>query len=340
MSDPRDKADPDPDATVSMPPRKTAPKDDDATVMMPSHKGLEASDEDATVTMGALKGLKDEKKDEDATVAIPPGGLKAAEAAAETAAAMGSPREVPAAFRTEVDPDATVAGTSPPPAAPALFPIAAEPSRMPMIAGGIVVLLVVLYFVFGGGQKETPPVASNSASTATPAAPAASAPALIPAPAASTPARAPAAASAGQAKAKDALAAEIKRGTVVVAEEGGGTTITLANTHQFASGGTDSDAKVRPVLLGIAAALDKVPGAIVVTGHADATPSSNPKFPSNQELSAARGGSVAKLMASKLSDPKRVTSEGASDSKPLAPSDTQENRAKNRRVVIVVKPAS
>lgn len=137
---------------------------------------------------------------------------------------------------------------------------------------------------------------------------------------------------------KDQLAAFTKRGQVAVAEEGGGTTITIAGTHQFASGGVDPEPALRALLAGIGAALDKVPGTIVVTGHADAKPSSNPKFPSNQELSAARAQSAAKVMAAKLGDPKRVTSEGAADSKPLAPSDTAENRAKNRRVVIVVRP--
>ena len=126
---------------------------------------------------------------------------------------------------------------------------------------------------------------------------------------------------------------------MAVAEEGGGVTITFPLALQFASGGTDPEAKLRSSLLSVASALDKTPGAIVVTGHADATPSSNPKFPSNQELSAARGATAAKVMAGKLRDPNRISSDGASDSKQLAPSDTAENRAKNRRVVIVLKPA-
>ena len=132
---------------------------------------------------------------------------------------------------------------------------------------------------------------------------------------------------------------EIKRGAIAVSEDGAGTAIAIRMTHQFASGGVDPEANLRPLLQSIAVALDKVPGAIVVTGHADAKPSSNPKFPSNQALSEARAQSAAKVMAAKLSDPKRITSEGASDSKPLAPSDTNENRAKNRRVVIVVNPS-
>jgi flagellar motor protein MotB len=359
---PRKAADHDPDATVAIPPRKAA-KDDDATVMMPSRAALEEpADDDVTVTNMTREALfaqdaKDAAKvDDDATVSIPPGGLRA-EAAAETAAAIGSPTATPEAFK------AGTAGASdtPPPASV----ITAEPSRIPMIAGGLVVLLVVLYFLFSGGEKPapvatapTPPSpplsspASSAPSTASSAPPAAAAPApsapSAPAPAPSaaapaTPSAAPAASAsagpAGTSKIADLLAADIKRGTVAVAEEGGGTTITIPLSQQFASGATDPDPKLRTVLLAIASALDKTPGAIVVTGHADATPSNNAKFPSNQELSAARGATAAKLMAGKLRDPKRISSDGASDSKPLAPSDTAENRAKNRRVVIVLKPA-
>ena len=99
MSDNRDKpANHDPDATVTGFRGLTPPKaDDDATVMMPSRKALEEpapkSDDDATVMM-TRDALKEPEPDEDATVSFAPGALKA-EAAAEAAAAMGSPATPP-----------------------------------------------------------------------------------------------------------------------------------------------------------------------------------------------------------------------------------------------------
>ena len=45
-------------------------------------------------------------------------------------------------------------------------------------------------------------------------------------------------------------------------------------------------------------------------------------------------------MAPKLGDPKRLTAEGRGESEAVAPSDTDTNRAKNRRVTIILKPAS
>ena len=340
MSDKKDKpADFDPDATVmqSAPRPAEAPgHDPDATVMMGSRKDLVAPDEDATVMMrpGALGG-----GDEDATVMMP-AGLGKGEPPAE------APKRMPmAAFQRDEDPDATVIGAPPPepepepapataasapvvvpvvPVAPAperSTPVTADTSRMPLIAGGLVVVAVALYFVLGGGKP--PPPAEQK-----PEAPAAAAPAPA-APAA--PSKTPGV--------KDLLAAQVKSGSIAIAEEGGVTTITLTSVNQFASGGVDIEAKLAGSVLAIAVALDKVPGSIVVTGHADAKPSSNAKFPSNQALSAARGESVARLIAGKLRDPKRVKGEGAGDSQQVAPSDTAENRAKNRRVVIVLRPA-
>ena len=345
MSDKKDKpADFDPDATVmqSAPRPAEAPgHDPDATVMMGSRKDLVAPDEDATVMMrpGALGG-----GDEDATVMMP-AGLGKGEPPAE------APKRMPmAAFQRDEDPDATVIGAPPPepepepapataasapvvvpvvPVAPAperSTPVTADTSRMPLIAGGLVVVAVALYFVLGGGKP--PPPAEQK-----PEAPAAAAPApAAPAPAApAAPSKTPGV--------KDLLAAQVKSGSIAIAEEGGVTTITLTSVNQFASGGVDIEAKLAGSVLAIAVALDKVPGSIVVTGHADAKPSSNAKFPSNQALSAARGESVARLIAGKLRDPKRVKGEGAGDSQQVAPSDTAEKRAKNRRVVIVLRPA-
>ncbi len=359
MSD-RDKpADPDPDATVSMPARKPV-KDEDATVAMTRDALVKpVEDDDATVTNLTRDALLKPPLDDDATDSIPPGGLRA-EAAAEAAAAIGAPMATPAAFKAEA------AGTPPSPPPEILV---AAPSRMPMIAGGIVVLLVLLYFMFGGEKRaptDSKAPAPSASSTSPAPAPAAPTPPAAPAPTASTPpASAPAAppastspsapaasapapsapaasaplAAGGSSKLGDLLAADIKRGTVVVADEGGGQTITIPLTHQFASGGSEPEPKLRAILLSVAAALDKTPGSIVVTGHADATPSSNAKFPSNQALSAARGEAAAKVMATKLRDKKRISSDGASDSKPIAQGDSTEARAKNRRVVIVLKPS-
>ena len=119
----------------------------------------------------------------------------------------------------------------------------------------------------------------------------------------------------------------------------GGATIELQVERQFASGSATPAAPVGALVSKIAEALDLVPGRIVVAGHADATPP-GPHFASNAKLSAARARAVARMMSKKLADPKRLAAEGRGDGEPAAPNDTDAGRARNRRVVIQLKPAS
>ena len=110
--------------------------------------------------------------------------------------------------------------------------------------------------------------------------------------------------------------------------------IELRNDRQFPSGAIRPAAELVPVIERAAKALDRMPGTIVVTGHADAKPA---HAGSNESLSLARARAVAALLAAHLSDPKRVRAEGKGDAEPLVPNDSDANRAKNRRVVIEVR---
>jgi type VI secretion system protein ImpK len=46
---------------------------------------------------------------------------------------------------------------------------------------------------------------------------------------------------------------------------------------------------------------------------------------------------VVALMAARLREPARLRAEGLADSEPLAPNDSAANRARNRRVAIVLR---
>jgi type VI secretion system protein ImpK len=122
----------------------------------------------------------------------------------------------------------------------------------------------------------------------------------------------------------------------LVSQKDGIVRIELRHDRQFATGAVRPDAGLRPLIERIARALDRAPGAIVVTGHADGTPA---RSGGNQALSLARARSVAALIAGGLADPKRVRAEGKGDAEPLVPNDSDANRAKNRRVVIEVRKA-
>lgn len=76
---------------------------------------------------------------------------------------------------------------------------------------------------------------------------------------------------------------------------------------------------------------------ISIEGHTDNVPMNSPRFPSNWELSVTRATNVGRfLMEDKHIDPSRVSVSGYSEYHPVAPNDTPENRAKNRRVDVMI----
>lgn len=66
-------------------------------------------------------------------------------------------------------------------------------------------------------------------------------------------------------------------------------------------------------------------------------PISTKIFPSNWELSAIRATTVLRYLLTGDIDPARLTATGFADLLPLAPNDTAENRALNRRVEFVLE---
>lgn len=77
---------------------------------------------------------------------------------------------------------------------------------------------------------------------------------------------------------------------------------------------------------------------IRVEGHTDSDPIIGVKnFPTNWELSVTRASNVVRFMAEEMHlKPNRLSASGYSQYHPVAPNDTDENKAKNRRVDIVI----
>ncbi|NOX21270.1 MAG: OmpA family protein [Nitrospirae bacterium] len=91
-----------------------------------------------------------------------------------------------------------------------------------------------------------------------------------------------------------------------------------------------------PVLDRIAELIKKFPNRVSIEGHTDNIPIRNSKYASNWELSMARALSVLQFLTkSKGIDPKKLSIAGFADTRPIAPNDTPEGRAKNRRVEFV-----
>ena len=82
------------------------------------------------------------------------------------------------------------------------------------------------------------------------------------------------------------------------------------------------------------------PRNIVVTGHTDNIPMNSAEFRSNWDLSVMRAVNFLKVMIENNNslDSKYFSVKGFGEYSPIAPNDTAENRAKNRRVEVLIQP--
>ena len=78
------------------------------------------------------------------------------------------------------------------------------------------------------------------------------------------------------------------------------------------------------------------PNPIRVEGHTDNKPIKTAVFYSNWELSAARAGSVVRVLSTHGVAPERLAVIGYGEQRPLKANDTAEGRNANRRVVVVI----
>jgi chemotaxis protein MotB len=127
-------------------------------------------------------------------------------------------------------------------------------------------------------------------------------------------------------------------GNVSVSVQERGIVISISEKVLFASGSAEIDQRSIETIERIGRVLLSVPGKqIRVEGHTDADPISNFRFPDNQELSTARANSVLRVLVKKVGiDPRIISSTGYGEHRPIAPNDTPENKAKNRRVDIAI----
>lgn len=76
--------------------------------------------------------------------------------------------------------------------------------------------------------------------------------------------------------------------------------------------------------------------AITVEGHTDSVPVRAGRYASNWELSGARAGSVVRYLEANGISSTRLRAIGYADTRPLAGNDTDQGRAANRRVELIL----
>ncbi|MCE7027494.1 type VI secretion system protein TssL, long form [Jiella avicenniae] len=136
---------------------------------------------------------------------------------------------------------------------------------------------------------------------------------------------------------REALSDEIGKGGLDVVPVGDSITVRVDNSLLFDSGSADVTPAFQTLAADIAAALDREPGQIFVTGHTDNVGMNGfGRFKSNQELSLARAKAVEAILAEGLSDRARLVVEGRGADVPIADNATKEGRARNRRVEIAI----
>jgi chemotaxis protein MotB len=115
--------------------------------------------------------------------------------------------------------------------------------------------------------------------------------------------------------------------------------IALGDKILFDPGKTDLKQEGKDALKQVTAVLKDLQNRnFQVAGHTDNVPIKSPKFRSNWDLSTARAVEVVNFMMSAGLDGKRLSAAGYADQSPVAPNDTTENKAKNRRIEITLVP--
>lgn len=134
------------------------------------------------------------------------------------------------------------------------------------------------------------------------------------------------------------MADEIASDVMDIIRAGNTIVVRFPDEVSFPSGSGELKAEFQPVLGKFLSVLEQSKGQIIISGHTDDLPISTEQYRSNWDLSASRATSVAHFILKFTSIPSsRIAVQGYADSRPLAPNDSPEHRAKNRRVEITIQ---
>lgn len=125
--------------------------------------------------------------------------------------------------------------------------------------------------------------------------------------------------------------------TVKIKKDTRGIVMELKDSILFDIGKAQIKEPSKPVLDKIADLINSLPNEVIVEGHTDNVPIHNYEFASNWELSTQRAVNVLKyFVQTKGLEPKKFQAAGYGEYRPIAPNDSYVNKAKNRRVNILI----
>ncbi len=113
--------------------------------------------------------------------------------------------------------------------------------------------------------------------------------------------------------------------------------VTLPSQVTFATDQATIQPQFYPALNNVAQTLQQYPQSYIdVVGHTDSTG----ETAYNQRLSEARANSVAQYLISRGVSPARIQAYGMGETRPVASNDTPSGRQANRRVELLITPAT
>jgi chemotaxis protein MotB len=136
------------------------------------------------------------------------------------------------------------------------------------------------------------------------------------------------------------MKSEVAQGQITITELKGKLTVNMVDAILFDSGQSEVKKQGQEVLEKLVDVLKDVKGKVIrVEGHTDNVQIHGhlaKKYPSNWELSAARSINVTRYLQKAGIDPAMLSTAAYGEFRPVAPNDTKEGRAKNRRIEIVL----
>ena len=115
-----------------------------------------------------------------------------------------------------------------------------------------------------------------------------------------------------------------------------GVLISISENLIFYQGTSSLYPQAYPALDSIVQMLNSMNNDLRIVGHTDNSPSSDPRYPSNFELSLGRAMVVSQYLIDSGVDPSRITVSGQGEYSPIFPNDTQEHKTMNSRADIII----
>lgn len=133
------------------------------------------------------------------------------------------------------------------------------------------------------------------------------------------------------------LEKELKSGKLEVKLSARGLIISMREAAFFSSGAETVSPSSMETLERIAPIVRSLPNPVRLEGHTDSRPIHTPRFRNNWELSAARSIAMLEILRDKFGVPEqRMAVAGYGENAPTDTNETEEGRAHNRRVDLVL----